>query len=169
MSHTREAKFCSMCGAALETRFRSGAERPVCPACDHTVYFDPKVAVAVLLMQQGRILLVRRANTPFKDYWTMPAGFMDWNEDPQAAAAREVLEETGLVVQVERLLEVFHTPDDGGLADIVIVYSATITGGTLQADDDAAEAVWFSRADLPQNLAFLPTQTIVRRWLAHDL
>ena len=51
--------------------------------------------------------------------------------DPEAAACREVLEETGLEVRIDRLLEIFHTPDDGGLADIVITYAASITGGSL--------------------------------------
>lgn len=169
MSQARIANFCPVCGTALETRPRLGVERPVCPACDHTVYFDPKVAVAVLLMQDDCILLVKRANDPFKGYWTMPAGFMEWDEDPCVAGCREVQEETGLVVQTTHLLDIFHTPSDGGLANIVIVYAATITGGNLQAADDAAEATWFSRATLPPNIAFLPTQTIVKRWMEHQL
>lgn len=165
---TRTANFCPLCGTRLELRQRTGAIRPVCPACDHTVYFDPKVAVAVCILQDDRLLLVRRALEPKQGLWAMPAGFMDYDEDPKAAAQREALEETGLIVQIDRLLDVFHTPNDGGLANIVIVYAASVTGGQMQADDDADAVGWFSRDQVPE-VAFLPTQTIVRRWLNKEL
>ena len=98
----------------------------------------------------------------------MPAGFMDYDENPQEAARREALEETGLDVRIDRLLDVFHTPDDGGLANIVIVYQASINGGTMQADDDAEAVAWFGKDNVPE-VAFLPTRTIVKRWLADQL
>ena len=165
---TRVANYCPICGASLEQQQRAGALRPVCPACDHTVFFDPKVAVAVCILQDDSILLVRRARDPMRGLWAMPAGFMDYDEDPQAAARREVLEETGLEVRIERLLDVFHTPNDGGLANIVIVYAARVIGGDMQAADDADDVAWFSRQAVPE-VAFLPSQTIIRRWLAKEL
>ncbi len=169
MSQSRAAHYCPMCGAPLALSLRDHIERPVCSACDHTVYFDPKVAVAVLIMRGAEILLIRRGNDPLKDYWAMPAGFIEWDEDPASAACREVLEETGLVVQTSRLLDVFHTPHDGGLANLVIVYAAEICGGQLAAGDDAADAAWFTKATLPAKIAFLPTQTIIQRWLDNTL
>lgn len=168
MGMTRSAIYCPMCGAKLEPQERMGTVRPVCPSCDHTVYFDPKVAVAVCILHDDRLLLIRRGIEPMRGYWAMPAGFMDYDEDPASAARREVLEETGLHVHIDSLLEVIYTPDDGGLADIVIVYAASINGGTLQADDDADDVAWFGKADVPE-VAFLPTQTIVRRWLDGEL
>jgi ADP-ribose pyrophosphatase YjhB (NUDIX family) len=154
-----------MCGTPLEQRQRTGALRLVCPACDHTVYFDPKVAVVVLILNGGHVLLVKRANDPLRGLWTLPGGFVDAREDPQAAAAREAFEETGLSVTIDRLLDVYFTPDDGGLADIVIAYAASVTGGGIRAADDAEAAAWFSREALPP-LAFLPTQRLVRAWAA---
>jgi ADP-ribose pyrophosphatase YjhB (NUDIX family) len=97
--------------------------------------------------------------------WALPAGFVDADEDPEAAARREALEETGLIVNIDRLMEVFHTPDDGGMADIVIAYTASIAGGTLQADDDAEAVGWFTRGNIPE-IAFLPSQRIIGRWVA---
>jgi len=165
---TRIANYCPVCGTKLKLRERTGAIRPVCPHCDHTVYFDPKVAVAVCILQDDKILLIRRGNEPMRHLWAMPAGFMDYDEDPQAAARREVLEETGLEVHIDRLLDVFHTPNDGGMANIVIVYAASITGGRMQTDDDADDVAWFRREDVPE-VAFLPSQTIVARWQAGEL
>lgn len=165
---TRTANYCPICGEKLEMRQRTGALRPVCPSCDHTVYFDPKVAVAVCIMQDDQMLLVRRGMEPMRGLWAMPAGFMDYDEDPKAAAKREALEETGLEVQIDRLLEVFHTPNDGGVANIVIVYAASITGGAMQAADDADDVAWFSKDNVPE-IAFIPSQTIVKRWKTGEL
>lgn len=168
MGSERVARFCPMCGTALEMRERYGTLRPICPACGHVVFFDPKVAVATLILQDEQVLLVKRAVEPKKDLWALPAGFVEWDESPEAAARRECLEETGLIVEIERLVDVFHTPDDGGLADIVIAYAARISGGTLHAADDAAEAAWFTRAALPE-LAFLPSQRLMARWSAGEI
>ena len=168
MSQARIANYCPICGAKLEQRQRTGGLRPVCPGCDHTVYHDPKVAVAVCIMQDDQMLLIRRRIEPMQGYWAMPAGFMEYDEDPQAAACREALEETCLDVQIDRLLDVFHTPDDGGLANLVIVYAASIVGGVLQASDDADDVGWFRKENVPP-VAFIPSQTIVRRWQNGDL
>jgi 8-oxo-dGTP diphosphatase len=162
------ANFCPICGTKLEMRPRSGGIRPVCPGCGHIVYFDPKVAVVVFICKDDRVLLVKRAIDPMKGCWAMPAGFVEAGEDPQAAARRESLEETSLMVEVDRLLDVFYTAGDGGAADIVIAYAATVIGGELKADDDAEDVAWFSRDNLPE-VVFLPTQRLAARWLAGEI
>jgi ADP-ribose pyrophosphatase YjhB (NUDIX family) len=169
MSQARIARYCPLCGTLLEIQERSGRPRPVCPNCEHIVYFEPKVAVAICIFQDEKLLLIQRGVEPMAGYWAMPAGFMEYDENPPDAARREALEETGLKVQIERILEIFHTPDDGGLADIVITYAASIEGGQMQAEDDARAVAWFSKAELPDKIAFLPSQTIVRRWLAGEV
>ncbi|MBI1282641.1 MAG: NUDIX domain-containing protein [Anaerolineaceae bacterium] len=168
MSHERVAKFCPICGAPTELHERFGIPRPICTACGYIVFFSPAVAVLALIIQGDKVLLVQRANDPKKGLWVTPAGFMEWDEDPAEAARREVMEETGLDVHIDRLLDVFHTPDDGGIADVVIAYAASIVGGTLQAADDAQDAAWFTRDNLPE-LAFLPTRRILARWVALEL
>jgi 8-oxo-dGTP diphosphatase len=168
MGAARVAHFCSLCGSRLEQEHRYGLLRPVCKNCGHVVFFDPKLAVVTLIVQDERVLLVKRAGDPMKGYWALPAGFVEWSEDPVEAARRECLEETGLAVQIDRLLDVFHTPNDGGLADIVIAYAASIKSGVLQAADDAEAVGWFTRDSLPP-LAFLPSQRLLGRWQAGDI
>src|SRR3954469_1913573 len=168
MSRERIANFFPLCGPPTEMPQRFGIPRPICSACGHIVFFSPAVAVLALITQDDKVLLVQRLNDPKKGLWVTPAGFMEWDEDPAEAARREVQEETGLDVHIDRLLDVFHTPDDGGLADVVIAYAASIVGGTLQAADDAQDAAWFTRASLPE-LAFLPTQRILARWVSGEL
>jgi ADP-ribose pyrophosphatase YjhB (NUDIX family) len=128
------------------------------------VHFDdPKVAAAVLVERGGRLLLVRRTNNPARGQWTLPAGFVDADEDPQAAATRECLEETGLEVRVVRLLDVIAGREHPRGASIVIIYQAETVSGDLRAGDDADEVAFFPADHLPP-LAFRATRRAVERW-----
>jgi len=125
------------------------------------MYFaDPKVAAAVLVEQEGRVLLVRRVNEPFRGLWTLPAGFVDAEEDPASAAARECEEETGLKVRVTRVLDVIAGREHERGADFVIVYAAEVESGILRAGDDADEVGWFAHPNLPP-LAFKATRKVL--------
>ena len=93
--------------------------------------------------------------------WTLPAGFVDSDEDPARAAERECLEETGLLVRSTGVLDVIAGREHPRGADFVIVYRGEILCGELQAADDADEAAWFDRAELPA-LAFRATETVLR-------
>lgn len=157
MSDYDTAKFCLRCGAPLERQERFGSLRPVCPACGWVMFPDPKVAVGVLVEQQGAVLLVRRVNEPARGLWSIPAGFLDAGEDPVRAAERECLEETGLVVRAAGLIELIAGREHPRGADILLVYRAQITGGALQPGDDADDARFFAREDLPP-LAFRATR-----------
>ncbi len=128
-----------------------------CPACGFIYFTDPKVGVGVLLVEDGRVLLVRRGVEPEKGKWSIPAGYVDHGEDPQETAAREVLEETGLIVTIDGLLDVYHNPPDQGGASIFILYAATLIGGEMQAGDDADQVDFFKTFDLPE-LAFANTR-----------
>ena len=159
MSHT-QISFCPRCGTPITLENKFGKVRPVCPACGWMHFADPKVAAAVLVEQDGRVLLVRRVNEPFRGLWTLPAGFVDADEDPASAAARECLEETGLSVRVTRVLEVIAGREHPRGADFVIVYAAQVESGNLLAADDADEAAWFAKSNLPP-LAFQATHRIL--------
>jgi len=121
---------------------------------------DPKVAAAVLVTQDERVLLVRRVNEPFRGLWTLPAGFVNGGEDPAEAAERECLEETGLSVRVRRVFDIVSGREHPRGADFVIVYEAEILGGEMKADDDADAVEWFDRGNLPP-LAFLATKKVL--------
>jgi ADP-ribose pyrophosphatase YjhB (NUDIX family) len=124
-------------------------------------FSDPKVAAAVLLERaDGHILLVQRANDPFKGLWTLPAGFVNAGEDPSAAAARECFEETSLVVQITGLIEIVSGREHARGSDFVIFYRGKVVSGVLCAADDALAANWFERANMPE-LAFKSTAHIL--------
>jgi ADP-ribose pyrophosphatase YjhB (NUDIX family) len=156
-----EVRFCPRCGSSLALELRFGKERGVCPQCHWIHFADPKVAVAVLIEEARRVLLVRRVNEPFRGLWTLPAGFVDAGEDPARAAERECWEETGLTVRVQRVLDVVAGREHPRGADFVIVYIAEIVGGELKAGDDADRVEWFEREALPL-LAFNATRVVLR-------
>jgi ADP-ribose pyrophosphatase YjhB (NUDIX family) len=139
-----------------------GRQRAVCPNCGWIHFDDPKVAAAILIEQDGRVLLVRRVNEPFRGRWTLPAGFVDADEDPARAAERECMEETGLSVLATEVLDVIAGKEHPRGADFVIVYRGEANAGELKAADDADEAGWFARSELPP-LAFRATEAILRR------
>lgn len=172
---TRSAPYCPQCGQPTQMRLVFGRERPVCTACGHTVFFDPKVAVAVLITRAGsadngaEILLVQRGNDPGKGLWSVPAGFMDYDEDPQSAAVRETFEETGLTIQIAHLIAVLHRPDPDGLADLVLIYRGALADPQTDPypGDDTVATAWFTGEAIPE-LAFASTRLLVQRWRAGD-
>jgi 8-oxo-dGTP diphosphatase len=157
-----EFNYCPRCGTKVNHEELYGKVRPVCPQCKWIHFVDPKVAAAVLIEQEGRVLLVRRAGEPFRGFWTLPAGFINGGEDPAEAAARECLEETGLSVRVNGILDIISGKEHSRGADFIIVYHAEVIGGDLKPDDDADAAEWFGRQELPP-LAFRATQIVLSR------
>ena len=141
---------------------RSGHIRPVCTVCQYIVFFDPKVAAISFITQDDRVLLVKRGMNPGKGLWGLAGGFVEVGEDPRATAQREVLEETGLEVEIVTLLDLFFNPADGSA--ITLAFRAQVMGGDLRAGDDAEEVGWFASDNLPP-LVFTSTKTLVGRWV----
>lgn len=155
-----EINFCPLCGSRTIMRFNAEQERPTCPSCGWVYYADPKVAAAVLVEQDGKVLLTRRINEPSRGLWSLPAGFVNAYENPAQAAERECLEETGLQVKVTKLLDVLSGREHPRGADIIIIYEAEIVGGVLEAGDDADRVGFYDRQELPP-LAFRATRAVL--------
>ena len=162
MSLSTENNYCPRCGSAITHETRFGKVRPVCPQCGWIYFANPKVAASVLVEQDGRVLLIRRAKDPFRGLWTLPAGFVDAEEDPARAAERECLEETGLSVLVTAVMDVIAGLEHLRGANMIIFYRAEILSGQLTAQDDADQAAFFPLYDLPP-LAFQATKRILER------
>ncbi len=125
-------------------------------------YDYPRPAVTVDLVivswdQPRRVLLIRRKNPPFQGRWAIPGGFVDMDEPLEAAARRELREETG--IRAPRRLKQLYTFGDPGRdprgRTISVVYLAEVDADRVhpQAADDAKEAAW-QRLDRPPKLAF---------------
>ncbi len=122
-----DPRFCPQCGHAVETQPQDGRPRPVCPQCGWVHYAQHKVCAAAIVQRDGQVLLVQRARPPYVGAWGLPAGYVEVDETPAQAAAREVLEETGLAVGVGPLLGVYPFWDDPRGAGVLFVYLARPT------------------------------------------
>ncbi|MGB9871037.1 MAG: NUDIX domain-containing protein [Anaerolineae bacterium] len=163
MAEYLELNFCPQCGGPLQDREAYGRVRRYCPACDRLIFRDPKVAAAVLVEKEGKVLLIRRAFGPFKGQWSLPAGFVEYDEEPATTAVRESQEETGLEIRLTGLLDVLPGEGLPGEASFTIVYRGEIVGGALRAGDDAGAVGFFSPDELPP-LAFASTRRVLERW-----
>jgi ADP-ribose pyrophosphatase YjhB (NUDIX family) len=115
------------------------------PSRDQEKPMPAECAGAVVRDTAGRLLLVRRARPPSAGLWSLPGGRIEPGETAPAAAAREVLEETGLEVEIGPVL-ITAIVGDGMFR--VQDFAARVVGGELRAGDDAAEVHWADEADL---------------------
>lgn len=159
-------RYCPHCTRPLQEKLAFDRLRPVCNACGFVYFREPKVGVSLLVEDGQRLLLIRRAVEPGLGKWCLPSGFVEWDESPEAAAIRECAEETGLLIADLELLEVIHYTDDYRGPGINFTYSAQIAGGVLQPGDDAGEARFFARRELPptEEIAFRSHRQALVRW-----
>jgi 8-oxo-dGTP diphosphatase len=103
---------------------------------------------AVVTDGQGRLLVIRRGHDPGAGLWSIPGGRVEPGETDAQALVRELLEETNLQVTVGKFVGSVQRPGLGGAVIDIRDYAVTVTGGTLRAGDDAADARWVTAAEL---------------------
>lgn len=159
-------RFCPLCGAGLERR-PTGPDRRlemVCTACEFIFYLNQKVVAGSIPMQDGRLLLTRRAIHPALGKWTFPGGYVDWGESVDAAALRETWEETGLTVELGGLVGVYSYAT---APVVIVVYRASVKSGTLTLCHENDRLEWVTPAEIPwEELAFPSTVEALRDFLA---
>lgn len=150
-----EYTYCPRCRSELDWALLGGASRMRCSECGFVHWRNPGVGAAMAVFDEdGRILLIRRGPGMTREgLWAIPAGFVTYGEEIREAAARELEEETGLVADVGDVVWVASNFHDPTKLTVGVWFAGTVTGGALQAGDDADRAEFFALDDLPP-LAF---------------
>jgi 8-oxo-dGTP diphosphatase len=159
-------RFCALCGGTMELRpvLPDHRRHKVCSRCGFIDFQGPKLVAGCLVIDAGRVLLLRRAIPPRLGYWTFPGGYVDFHEMPEPAALRETFEEVGMNVTIEHLLGVYSDAQNPIAA--VVVYLARPGGESPGLSDEASEVRYFGPADIPwQEIAFRTTEAALRDWI----
>jgi len=144
---------CFLCGAALVTCLVENREKDVCPSCGWVYHPQLKVGAGVLIVKKGRLLLLQRAGEPFLGRWNLPAGYVEVDEPPARAAERETQEETGLLIQADRLVDAYYFCDDPRGNGIFLVYRGHVQEGEVIVSLESSEFKYFSPDEIPELLA----------------
>jgi 8-oxo-dGTP diphosphatase len=155
-------RYCPRCRSEL---IGDDARRE-CPSCGFVAYASSKpTASAVLVDDGGRVLLARRRHEPFANQWDLPGGFLEEGEHPLDALRRELREEAGVEIEPADFLGIWmdrYGDGEEAPATINLYWTARITAGEPQPDDDVTELRWFAPDALPSadEIAFHGAQVL---------
>lgn len=158
--------FCANCGTQLvvgvpPTEHR---ERLACPDCGHVVYVNPRLVVTVIpVTAAGEAVLIRRGIEPGYGSWAQPGGFLEVDETLAEGAARETLEETGLLVEPGEIVGLYTRLE---ATVVVLVFEARIVGGEARTTPEALEVQAFAADAIPwDEVAFKTSYFALRDWV----
>lgn len=138
-------------------------ERLVCESCGFVFYQGPKLVAGALFEADGGVLLVQRDIEPGYGKWTFPGGFVERGETAEAAAEREVLEETGLEIRVSGIVGLYSYE---GQIPAIAVFGADVIGGEPLPLDETMAVRGYGRDEIPwSDLAFPSTEHALEDYL----
>ena len=160
-------RFCPRCGSELAFGPVADEERErlSCPNCHFISYVNPRLVVTTLpVTERGEVMLIRRGIEPARGKWAQPGGFLEIDETVEAAAVRETLEETGLVVEPIRIVGLYSRVQ---AAVVVVAYEARIVGGAPAITLESLETRPFAPDAIPwPEIAFDTSFWALRDWVA---
>ena len=158
--------FCVQCGSPLVIKVFEGRELEACPNDDFVLWRDPKVAAAIVVEAEGGVLLGRRAIEPGYGLWCLPGGFVNDDESPAEAVARECREEIGAAVEVESVLDVYHGAKTTAPSIVVVAYRGRLAPSEKVAPGEEMLEVGVFRLDALPPIAFPSHREALARYAA---
>lgn len=157
----QEQKFCHQCGTRLKYQQSGGRNLLACTRCSTIIYANPKLAVAIAVEIDGKLLLQRRAIQPGIGLWSFPSGYVDQGEVVEEAAVREVREETGIDVTIDKLVGLYS---HAGNPVVLAVYAGYAPGQIPNVNDAEVREVGLFFPDKLPPLAFPHDVCIIDDW-----
>lgn len=158
-------KHCKNCGSTVEYRLPDDGDtkqRAVCPACGTVHYENPLNVVGTVPYWGEQVLLCKRNIEPRWGKWTLPAGFMELNETVAEGAARETLEESGAVFEMEGLFSLVNVAQVG---QVHLFYRARLLSAQFDPGHETLEARLFTEAEIPwEEIAFRTVKETLTRY-----
>lgn len=163
-------RFCPHCANPMADKSENTTIRKYCPQCGYIQYQNPLPGVAILIIEDSKILLGKRGPLSFRpETWCLPGGFIEFEEDFISAAHREIFEETGLEIEINSIVNVVSNFLSDRIHTLVIVLHASVRGGVFQAGDDLEALDWFPlNGELPQ-MAFESDTYLIQRYAAEPI
>ncbi len=147
--------YCPYCGNPLNN-ISTGVKKHYSCSQGHVLYLNSKPAVGALIVSSDQsVLLVRRRIEPYKGHWDIPGGFLDIGEHPIDGIHREIQEELGIPICINRFFGHFvgnYASSEDNVLSIFYIVTADVTHARPQ--DDIYDFKWFSLEKLPTNLSF---------------
>jgi 8-oxo-dGTP diphosphatase len=118
--------------------------------CPHCGRFDNRgLSIDAVIIKGDKILLGKRGSEPFKGYWAIFGGFVEWDESVEEALAREIKEETNLTITKQTLIGIYSKPSRHPRQAVTVAYAVEVEGEP-HAGDDIVEVKWWSLIALPE-------------------
>ncbi|MGB8455224.1 MAG: NUDIX hydrolase [Anaerocolumna sp.] len=159
--------YCKNCGNICEEFMDGEITRIRCSKCGFIYYQNPFPCVSVLAVDDlNRILLgLRGTESIYSGKWCLPCGYMEYNESYVEAAVRETMEETGILVRPQGIINVVSNAFDNGINSIVTVILAKPETMCIKPGDDIIKADWFDLNGTLPELAFDADVYIINKYL----
>jgi len=158
-------RYCPRCGERYRPASSGSPKGYQCPRCGHVFYQNPSPGVVAVIIDHEKVLLGRRSQDVYRGgKWSLPGGFIEFDEDFLSAAHREIMEETGLSVEITSLFSVisnFLKPD---LHTLVIVVLARIISGDPSPGDDIVKLAWFPLSGPFPDMAFNADRHVIESY-----
>ena len=142
--------YCPYCSENITTKEEDGIPREYCASCNQFFYNNPLPVASSIVVNDRRVLLVKRKNQPHKGAWCLPMGFAETGETAEEAALRELEEETGVKGKIIDFILIDSSRNDMYGDLLFLTFEVEQTGGKLGAGDDAEEVRYYPLDKLPE-------------------
>jgi ADP-ribose pyrophosphatase YjhB (NUDIX family) len=153
--------YCPFCRTALVLVESGHRLRPACPGCGFVQHRNPAPTVSILIVEDDQVLLGKRGGDPGQGTWSLPSGYIEYEDDFLTTAIREAKEETGLDIEVRSLLNVVSSFVSPRFHFLGLYVTARVVGGELVAGDDLEAAAWFPVAGPLPEMGFEEDTVII--------